>query len=310
MFRKTLHLIFFNYINCFSSSWKHPGVRSGRQPQPDPTKSRTTLDPTRTGPTARRCSPTRSSISSRLPAIPGTGAEATATVDPKTGGISAITVTSPGSGYIVAPTVDDHRPGMTPTALASATAAISLGVITSITVDEAGFGFTAPVVTITGGNPTSGLEATAIASGGVDNVHADRWRKRLHHPADRRILAPQPARRRAGHRVSDHGRERRRQQRHRSEPWLRLHLCSDRHDLGRNVNPGGRNASHGSATIGIGQIDVTSGGQGYDSAPIVTITDTVGTPTRAPAPPRQSPSKAPSPASPSPAPAPAISRPV
>ncbi len=35
------------------------------------------------------------------------------------------------------------------------------------------------------------------------------------------------------------------------------------------------------ATIGIGQIDVTSGGQGYDSAPTVTITDTVGTPTRA-----------------------------
>ena len=30
------------------------------------------------------------------------------------------------------------------------------------------------------------------------------------------------------------------------------------------------------ATIGIGQIDITSGGQGYDSAPTVTITDTVG----------------------------------
>ena len=30
------------------------------------------------------------------------------------------------------------------------------------------------------------------------------------------------------------------------------------------------------ATIGIGQIDVTNGGQGYDSAPVVTITDTGG----------------------------------
>ena len=33
---------------------------------------------------------------------------------------------------------------------------------------EAGFGFTAPTVAITGGNPTT--PATAVASGGVDNL--------------------------------------------------------------------------------------------------------------------------------------------
>ncbi len=37
-------------------------------------------------------------------------------------------------------------------------------------MNESGFGFTAPAVTITGGNPTPGFEATAVASGGVDNL--------------------------------------------------------------------------------------------------------------------------------------------
>ena len=86
----------------------------------------------------------------------GTGAEATATVDPKTGGISAVTVTSPGSGYTTAPGVTIAAAGVTPTALASATAVISPGALKSIAVAEAGFGFTTPTVTITGGNPTPG----------------------------------------------------------------------------------------------------------------------------------------------------------
>ena len=47
---------------------------------------------------------------------------------------------------------------------------ISPGVIKSIAVNETGFGFTAPTVTLTGGNPTPGSEATAVASGGVDNI--------------------------------------------------------------------------------------------------------------------------------------------
>lgn len=99
---------------------------------------------------------------------PGTGAQATATVDPKTGGISAITVTSPGAGYVVPPTVSISSPGIIPTALASASAVISTGVVTSIAVNETGFGFTTPSVSFTGGSPTSA--ATAQASGGIDNL--------------------------------------------------------------------------------------------------------------------------------------------
>ncbi|MFM2078398.1 MAG: hypothetical protein RJA49_2288, partial [Actinomycetota bacterium] len=98
----------------------------------------------------------------------GVGAEATATVDPKTGGITAIDVTAAGSGYTSAPTVSVTAAGVTPTALATATATVSVGVLQRITVDEPGFGFTAPVVTLSGGNPD--VAATATASGGVDDL--------------------------------------------------------------------------------------------------------------------------------------------
>ena len=99
---------------------------------------------------------------------PGTVAEAVATVDPQTGGITAITVTNPGAGYLVPPTVSITSPGVTPTTQANAAAQISPGVVNSIAVNESGFGFTTPNVTLTGGNPT--IAATAQASGGVDNV--------------------------------------------------------------------------------------------------------------------------------------------
>ena len=71
---------------------------------------------------------------------------AAATVDPKTGGVSGITITEPGSGYATPPVVTISSPGITPTSLASAHATISPGVVTSIDVAEAGFGFTAPTV--------------------------------------------------------------------------------------------------------------------------------------------------------------------
>ncbi|MCY7289658.1 MAG: hypothetical protein LH624_15795, partial [Cryobacterium sp.] len=96
---------------------------------------------------------------------PGTGAEATASVDPKTGSISGVTVTSPGAGYAVPPTVEITTAGVTPITVAKATAKIATGVITSIDVNETGYGFTGPAVTLTGGNPTAGLEAHALASG-------------------------------------------------------------------------------------------------------------------------------------------------
>ncbi len=204
---------------------------------------------------------------------PSTGAQATATVDPKTGGISAITVTEPGAGYVVAPSVSITSPGVTPTALASATAVITTGAITGIAVNETGFGFTTPSVTLTGGNPTT--PATAQASGGVDNVT-------LTNSGSGYVIQP----------IVEFG-----------LPNLPGGIPAtgtatmDAAGVVTSidvVNPGSGYTSAPSVTIwdgtaktlpaafatatssiGIGQIDITSGGQGYDTAPIVTITDSV-----------------------------------
>ena len=100
----------------------------------------------------------------------GQGADAAATVDPKTGGITSIDVTMPGTDYTSAPSVLISSPGITPSDAATATATIGAGVITSIAVVETGFGFTAPTVAITDSSPTPGSSAMAVASGGVDAV--------------------------------------------------------------------------------------------------------------------------------------------
>ncbi len=208
-------------------------------------------------------------------ADPGLGAEATATVDPKTGAISAVTVTSPGSGYAVAPKVTITAGGVTPTSPATATAQISPGVVSAITVHESGFGFTAPKVVITDGSPTAGSEAAAVASGGVDNLTLDNGG--------------------SGYTI---------------QPTVKFSLpdlpdgttATGSAVMGGNgvvasvevVNPGSGYTSaptvtilDGTAinpmaatvtsTIGISRIDMTSGGQGYDSAPTVAITDADGT---------------------------------
>jgi len=202
----------------------------------------------------------------------GAGAAAVATVNPKTGGIDAITVTQPGTGYTSPPGVLIEAAGVTVTP-ASATAAISLGVITSIAVDEAGFGFTAPAVTLTGGNPT--VAATAVASGGVDDVT-------LATPGSGYAIQPvvvfslpelaggTPATATAT--MDGNG------------VVTSITLVSPGSGYthaptvtildGNQVNA---TAATATATIGIARIDITSGGQGYDSAPTVAINDTVGT---------------------------------
>src|SRR5450830_271626 len=202
----------------------------------------------------------------------GTGAAAVATVNPKTGGIDAITVTQPGTGYTSPPDVVIEAAGVTVTP-ASATAAISLGVITSIAVDEAGFGFTAPAVTLTSGNPT--VAATAVASGGVDDVT-------LATPGSGYAIQPvvvfslpelaggTPATATAT--MDGNG------------VVTSITLVSPGSGYthaptvtildGNQVNA---TAATATATIGIARIDITSGGQGYDSAPTVAINDTVGT---------------------------------
>ena len=83
----------------------------------------------------------------------GSGATATATVSG--GAINTITVTNPGNGYMVAPTVT-----ITGGSGATATATVADGRITGITVINGGSGFTTPVVTITGG-PTDQPFSTA-----------------------------------------------------------------------------------------------------------------------------------------------------
>ena len=202
---------------------------------------------------------------------PGTGAQATATVDPKTGAISAVTVTDPGAGYVVAPNVSITSPGVTPTALASATAVITTGAITDIAVNETGFGFTTPTVTLSGGNPT--VAATAQASGGVDDIAlTDGGSGYVIQPIVKISLPNLPGGVQAtatatmtggvvdGITVVDAGSG------YTSAPTVEIW-----------DGPAANLATPAvaKATIGIGQIAVTSGGQGYDSAPTVTITDSV-----------------------------------
>jgi hypothetical protein len=131
-------------------------------------------------------------------------------------------------------------------------------------------------VTLTGGNPTPGLEATAVASGGVDNLT-----------------------------LTDPGSG------YTTQPIVEFSLpdlpfgtpATGTATMDANgvvtsvdvVSPGSGYTSAPTvtildgnqvvataatvvATIGIAQIDVTSGGVGYDSAPVVAINDTVGTP--------------------------------
>jgi len=202
----------------------------------------------------------------------GTGAEAVATVNPRTGAIDAIDVTQPGTGYTTPPDVVITAPGITPTP-AAATADISPGVITAIEVAESGFGFTSPQVTFDGGNPTT--PASAIASGGVDDVTLTDGGSGYEIQPIVVFSLPDlpdgvPATGEAvmdangvvtAISVVDAGSG------YTSAPSVTI-LDGDQ------VNPTPATAT---ATIGIGRIDLTSGGEGYDAAPTVTISDTTGT---------------------------------
>jgi hypothetical protein len=215
----------------------------------------------------------------------GTGAAVTATVDPKTGGVTGYTVTGPGTGYTTAPMVAVTSPGVAAATGAAGTAVISTGVVTTITVAEAGFGFTTPSVAITGGGVPS-TPATAQPSGGVDSltlaaggagyliqpiVHFSAPDAASYTPPGHRPGNCQPVR--DGDRDRDHDR------------WHRGR--GDRGDPGLGVQDrphgghlrrarGERDAGHRRATIGVGRVDIVNGGAGYDSVPAVTITESVG----------------------------------
>ena len=93
----------------------------------------------------------------------GSGATATASVDPLTGGVSAIDVTDAGSGYT---TANVAVTGLGTGAAATAKVTTSASV-TGFTVGAAGGGYSEFAVTVSGG---AGSGATAEASGGVDAV--------------------------------------------------------------------------------------------------------------------------------------------
>jgi FtsP/CotA-like multicopper oxidase with cupredoxin domain len=216
----------------------------------------------------------------------GTGAEAAAVVDPKTGGIASVDVTVPGTGYdpLNPPAVQITSMGGQSSAVAQAV--VSAGALTSIAVNESGFGFTAPAVALTGGNPTPGKEATTEVSGGVDNLtlarggfgYGTKPLVTIDKPNAAYCAAPPvapalvtcaPATATAtmdsngvvtGITLVDPG------EGYTTAPGVTI----------TDVNTPQAVPAVVDATIGIGRIDVTNGGQGYDSAPTVTITDVGG----------------------------------
>ena len=210
----------------------------------------------------------------------GDTATAAATVDPKTGGVSGITITAPGSGYATAPAVSITSPGITPTAPASAHATISPGVVTSIAVTEQGFGFTTPTVAITGGG-TPSTPAAAEASGGVDDLTiVDGGSGYTIQPivhfslpdaaycANPGETCEQPTAKATmdgtgvvtGIEVLTEGSG------YATAPSL---------DIYDGDNANGAGAAVVTSTINIGRVDVTDGGSGYDAVPTVTISDSV-----------------------------------
>ena len=81
-------------------------------------------------------------------------------------GITSITVTDGGTGYLAAPTVTFSAPDDVTGTRPTATAVLASGVVTSITVDTPGTGYqTAPVVTITA--PANGTTSTATSTLGA-----------------------------------------------------------------------------------------------------------------------------------------------
>ena len=95
----------------------------------------------------------------------GVGARAVAQVDPTTGGITSIEVTSPGHDYSQAATVTVAGSTGNP-AIATPTVSTS-GSVVALAVGTPGSGYSSFAVDVTGGG---GSGATAAASGGVDTV--------------------------------------------------------------------------------------------------------------------------------------------
>jgi FtsP/CotA-like multicopper oxidase with cupredoxin domain len=95
----------------------------------------------------------------------GTGATATAQVDPKTGIITGITVDTPGQGYSPNPTVKINGATTGTPAQAQATVSTTTGAVTATKVVNGGLGYKGFAVALSGNGG-----ALLIASGGVDKI--------------------------------------------------------------------------------------------------------------------------------------------
>src|SRR5947199_2681298 len=99
----------------------------------------------------------------------GTGATATAVMQPQTTGyIASITLTTGGTGYTIAPTVtiDGDGTGATATAVLSPTGTVTTtpGAVVSVTMTTGGAGYTSPPTVSFSGGGAAGASAVAVLS--------------------------------------------------------------------------------------------------------------------------------------------------
>jgi hypothetical protein len=199
----------------------------------------------------------------------GTGAEATATVDPASGAITEIKVTNPGMGYTSRPTVNITAAVVTPSQAASAVAIVDYsGVLSGITLDNPGSGYTAPAVHITDGG---GSGAAATATGGVDFITVTNGGAGYDQPVVEFSLPHDSNGTTASENgvitaitVVDTGSG------YTSAPTVTIRDGAD------PSNPGPGVDATATATISISGFILDNFGSDYISAPTVTITDTVG----------------------------------
>ena len=201
----------------------------------------------------------------------GSGASAEATVGAN-GAITAITVTSPGSGYSNAK-VDITGSGSG--AMADAVI-VKKGSVVAVTLDLPGSGYTAPKVTFSGGGSGSGAAATAY--GGVDQIFLANGGSGYTMPTVEFDLPDGPDGVQAkGHAEMDAN-------------GTIIALIVDSPGSGYSFAPGvavhngtlfdpisGATPAQASTTLSLQSIDLTSFGANYNQPPTVTISDPTGT---------------------------------
>jgi hypothetical protein len=98
------------------------------------------------------------------------GVQPTATAVLSGGGITSISLTSGGSGYITPPTVSIVASAGDGGSAATATAVLSGAGLTGITVVSGGSGYNSPSINFSGGGGGSGADAQAVLSGGISSI--------------------------------------------------------------------------------------------------------------------------------------------